>query len=104
MKNSDFEALKPKRLTKCQWQQMDPVRLHNEFREVWALVSVHPGCTLRFIAKELDISLSRSKRLVDRLIQGKTLIRDTGKFGTLQAPIPLIYLPNEVEGTDARLL
>jgi len=54
-----FETLRPARLTKYQWQRMDPQRLHNELREVWALVTEHPGCTLRFIAKEVDVPLSR---------------------------------------------
>ncbi len=85
-----FEALKPARLTKYQWRQIDPQRLHNELREVWALVTKYPGCSLRFIAKEIDVPLSRSKRLVDRLLQSGTLIRVAGKVGTLRAPIPFI--------------
>lgn len=87
-----FEALKPARLSKYQWRQMDPQRLHNELREVWALATEYPGCTLRFITKELDIPLSRSKRLVDLLLQSGTLIRATGKIGTLQAQIWLITI------------
>ena len=90
--NSDFERLKPTRLTKYQWRQMNPQRLHNELREIWALVTKHPGCSLRFIANELDITLSRSKRLVDLLLRSGTLIRDAGRIGTLRVSIPLITI------------
>lgn len=90
MKNSDFGRLKPTRLTKYQWRQMKTQRLHNELRDVWALVTQHPGCTLRFIANELDVTLSRSKRLVDLLLRSGTLIRDAGRFGTLRVSIPLV--------------
>lgn len=92
-----FERLKPARLTKHQWQQMDPLRLHNELRDVWALVTQHPGCTLRFIASELDVTLNRSKRLVDLLLRSGTLIRDAERFGTLRVSIPLITVR---KGTD----
>lgn len=85
-----FEALKPTRLTKYQWQQMDSQRLHNELREIWALVTENPGCTLRFIANELDVTLGRSKRLVDKLLQSGNLIRDAGKHGSLRVSIPLV--------------
>ncbi len=90
MKNSDFEKLKPTRMTKHHWRQMNPQRLHDELREVWALVTEHPGCSLRFIARKLDVTLNRSKRLVDLLLRSGTLIRDAGKTGTLRASIPLI--------------
>lgn len=45
MKNAQaiFDALRPMRLGKYQWRQRDPQRLHNELREVWALVTKAPG-------------------------------------------------------------
>lgn len=98
MKNSDFGRLKPARLTQYQWQQMKIKRLHNELRDVWALVTQHPGCTLRFIASELGVTLSRSKRLVDLLLQSGTLIRDAGRFGTLRVSIPLIPARKGTDG------
>jgi hypothetical protein len=100
MRNSDFGRLKPTRLTKCQWQQMDPLRLHNELRKAWALVTQYPGCTLRFIANELDVTLSRSKRLVDLLLRSGTLIRDAGRFGTLRVSIPLVTVRKGTDGDN----
>ncbi len=92
-----FDALKPARLGKYQWRQMDPQRTHNELCEIWALVTKYPGCTLRFIAKKLDISLSRSKRLVDLLLKSGTLIRAAGSYRTLRAPIPLITIRGDTD-------
>lgn len=89
-----LEILKPARLTKYQWEQMDPQRLHNELRDVWALVTDNPGCSLRFIARQLDVPVSRSKKLVDLLLKSGTLIRTKGKVGTLQASIPMITMPS----------
>ncbi len=71
---------------------MDPQCLHDDLREVWALVTKRPGISLRVIAQELDVTVSRSKRLVDLLLQSGTLIRDTGKTGTLRVSIPLITI------------
>ncbi len=82
------------RLTASQWQQMNKQRLHDDLREVWALVSEQPGISVRNIAKEMNISHYRAQKLTKMLVKSGTLTQgDHNEMGTLRAPIPLITVP-----------
>lgn len=78
-------------ITNYQWQQTDEHRLHNDLREVWALVSEQPGISLRKIGENLDMTHWQVRRLVKLLTKSGTLTQGgENECGTLRAPIPLI--------------
>ena len=85
------------RLTQYQWRQMNQQRLHDDLREVWAIVTERPGISTRAIGRELNTSHARARKLVSLLLESGTLITNIGTRGTLRAPIPLLtgpYVPD----------
>ncbi len=81
-------------ITYYQWQQMNKQRLHNDLREVWALVTERPGISLRKIGEKLDMTHWHVRRLVKLLLKSGTLTRgNKNECGTLRAPIPLLTGP-----------
>ena len=68
-------------------------RLHYELRDLWALVTEQPGITLREIANELDVTLRRSRRLVNILLASGNLTKGPHYSGrTLRATVPMITM------------
>ena len=68
-------------------------RLHDELREVWALVTEQPGISLRAIAKELNVNLHRSRYLVGVLQASGNLTKGApSSCGTLWATVPMITM------------
>ncbi len=73
---------------------MNQQRLHNDLREVWALVSERPGISLRTIGEKLDMTHWQVRRIVNLLLKSKTLTQgNKNECGTLRAPIPLLTGP-----------
>ena len=67
--------------------------LNNELRDLWALVTEQPGITLREIAKELNVNLGRSRRLVNILLASGNLTKGRHYSGrTLRATVPMITM------------
>lgn len=82
-------------ITQHQWKQMNQQRLHDDLREVWALVTERPGISLRAIEKKLNIKHCRARKLVELLLKSGTLTQgNKNECGTLRAPIPLITVPD----------
>ena len=75
-----------------EWQRIKQQRLHDDLREIWALVTEQPGISVRAIGRELDMSHAQTRRRCDLLIKSGTLTQATGKYRTLQATIPLITI------------
>ncbi|KKL71615.1 hypothetical protein LCGC14_2093110 [marine sediment metagenome] len=68
-------------------------RLHNNLRDLWALVTERPGISLREIAKELNVNLGRSRRLVNILLASGNLTKGRHYSGrTLRATVPMITM------------
>ncbi|KKL53858.1 hypothetical protein LCGC14_2271190 [marine sediment metagenome] len=88
-------------ITYYQWQQMNKQRLHDDLREVWALVTERPGISLRAIGEKLNVTHWRARKLVELLLKSGTLTQgNKNECGTLRAPIPLIT----VQDTSINLL
>ena len=69
------------------------VRLHNNLRDLWTLVTERPGISLREIASELDVALSNSWRLVNILLASGNLTKGPPRdVGVLRATSPMITM------------
>ena len=68
-------------------------RLHNNLRDLWALVTDRPGISLRAIAKELNVNLHRSRYLVGVLQASGNLTKGAPRdVGVLRATVPMITM------------
>lgn len=69
-------------------------RLHNDLREVWAIVSKYPGITYSELSQKAGFSKSKAHKLVGLLRKSGTLVvaENAGKHKsrTLTATVPLI--------------
>lgn len=69
-------------------------RLHNDLREVWAIVSEYPGITYDELSQKAGFSKSKAHKLVGLLRKSGTLVvgESIGKHKarTLTATVPLI--------------
>ncbi len=74
-------------------------RLHDDLREVWALVTDRPGITLRALAESLGISKTKAFKLVNLLLESGTLVQDIcnkrARRKSLRATVPLITIAED---------
>ncbi len=81
------------KLTQYQLNRMEEQRLHNNLRDLWALVTERPRISLREIAEELNVNLARSRRLVNILLASGNLAKGPPYSGrTLRATVPMITM------------
>lgn len=65
-------------------------KLHEDLREIWAIVSENPGISLNQIAQKTGFSKTTVFRRVGMLKKSGTLIAAGSSHGTLQATVPMI--------------
>ncbi len=71
--------------------------LHENLREIWAIVSENPGISLGRIAQKAGFSKTKAFRLVGLLKKSGTLIAPGSSHGTLQATVPMITVRKDNE-------